>query len=269
MSAESGPRPSPSQSLTRNGPLALIGAGRRAFREIPGLRRYIVFGFVINLLVFVTIAALSISVVYPLVVSPLADKLATLQTEGGFLMGLVHTLLSWLLWVLQALLLAVTALFSFLISLTLLTLWYETLAAKIVSHFRGASALRPPLFSLGLWIRGLGRTLRESLLLIMLSVGALLLGLIPVVGPVLSLLINGYLIGWEVREPYLMVRIGMGEERSRLRAGLMLWTLRAGLLPVLLALIPVLGWIILPLVMILMTAGVAYTAEHLPSDSKR
>jgi len=261
MSSSTISNPLIAQGLTQKGPLALFTLGRRAFREVPGLRTFALMGFFLNLAIYAVVAIAVFYALYPLVVAPLADKVDTLTQGGGFFARILAFVIPFFLRIMQWFLVAVSAMFSFLISLSLMSLWYEALAARIVRHFRGGVDTGSHRFTLRLWLGGLGRSLRDSVLLLVISLCALLAGLIPFLGPFLSLAVNGYLIGWELREPYLAVRAEMGEDIKELRKGLAFWTMRAGLLPVSLALFPVIGWFLLPVVMIYMAAGVAFATE--------
>jgi uncharacterized protein involved in cysteine biosynthesis len=113
----------------------------------------------------------------------------------------------------------------------------------------------------GAWLRGLGRALADSSWLVMLSLLALLLGFVPLIGPLLVVLVESYLLGREVRDPYLAVRASLGEEPGRPRRGLALWTILTGLLPFVLAMVPVAGWLLLPAAMIHLVAGLAWQSE--------
>ncbi len=166
-----------------------------------------------------------------------------------------------LLWLTQILLMAATLVLCLLFSFALMTMWLEGLVGRIVAHCRGNETPPGP-FSLGEWVTGLARSLRDSLRLILLALVALFLGFIPVVGPVLVVLVDSYLLGWEIRAPYLTVREEHGDEHRALRRGLTLWTVRTGFLPVLLAVIPFVGWLLLPALLIYMVAGTAWHGEQ-------
>jgi uncharacterized protein involved in cysteine biosynthesis len=85
---------------------------------------------------------------------------------------------------------------------------------------------------------------------------------VPLVGPFLTFALASYLMGWEVREPYLAVRAARGEDLGALRRGLHGWTLRAGTLIVLLAMVPWLGWLLAPVILTYQVAGVAWLSER-------
>ncbi|MCZ6646168.1 MAG: EI24 domain-containing protein, partial [SAR324 cluster bacterium] len=235
---------------------------RQALREVPGLKMFLLKGFVLNYTIFVAVAALVYYGIFFLLLQPYLVQLDEWATGEGFLWDVLALLLGLVAWLTQLMLLAATLMFSLLISLALMSMWFEALAARVVAHCRGGVAEGRGRFTLLAWLAGIGAALRESLRLMVLAFAAMLLGLVPVVGPLLVIVIDGYLLGWEVRDPYLVVREVLGEERKQLRKGLMLWTVQAGLLPVFLAMIPILGWALLPGVMIYLVAGFAWRGEQ-------
>jgi uncharacterized protein involved in cysteine biosynthesis len=241
----------------------LLVGGRTAFRTVPRLRGFMLRGFLLNLAVFGVLAAVVMGLLYQFAVQPLSAQITQATAGEGLVAGLITGVLNALLWLTQALLLAASLVFSFLVALALMSLWFEALAGRIVAHFRGPGAEEAaPRFSLGAWLAGIGRSLKASLGLLLLSLLSVGLGFVPVAGPLLVIAINAYLLGWEVREPYLVVREGLGDDPRALRRGLRLWTARAGLVPLVLAFIPWIGWVLLPAAMITLVAGVAWEGER-------
>jgi uncharacterized protein involved in cysteine biosynthesis len=138
--------------------------------------------------------------------------------------------------------------------------WFESLVSRIIAHHRGSPGASRP-FRLVAWATGLGRALADSVWLLVLAVLALLLAFVPVVGPFLVVAVESYLLGREVRDPYLVVRADLGEEARPLRGGLMTWTMITGGLPFVLAMVPVLGWALLPITVTYLVAGFAWRGE--------
>ncbi|HKJ00483.1 MAG TPA: EI24 domain-containing protein [bacterium] len=257
---ETGGVPSP-LAVTRAGPIALLGAGREAFRQVPGLRWLLIKGFLLLYGLFIVIGAVVMGVVYRFLVQPLSQNLAHLDSAGNFFLDLLLPLANGLVWLGEWLLLAATLLLSLVISLSLLSLWFEALAGRVAAHARGGAATEAP-FSLRAWVGSLAHAVRDSALMLGLAVLSLLLGFVPLAGPFLVFGLASYMMGWEVREPYLAVRTTRGENLGALRHGLSWWTLRAGTLPVLLAMVPWLGWLLLPVVLTYQVAGVAWLSER-------
>lgn len=254
---EAAPAPA---GVHRVGPLALLGAGRTAFREVPGLRLLLLKGFLLLYGIFVVVSAVVLGLVYRYVIQPLSQGMASYDVGGNFFLDLLFPLLSGLLWLSQVLLLAATLLLSFMLTLSLMTVWFEAVAERVANHARGG-ALGDATFRFKDWLASLGRSLRDSLLMLVLAVVSLVVGFVPLLGPFLVFAVAAYVMGWEVREPYLAVRAARGADLVALRKGLTAWTLRVGMLPVVLAIVPWVGWLLLPVVLVYMVAGVAWSSE--------
>jgi uncharacterized protein involved in cysteine biosynthesis len=251
----------PARRLTRAGPLALLGAGREAFRQVPGLRGLLLQGFLLLYALFVVIGAVVMGLVYRFAIQPLSHSLGSVQSSGNFFLELLLPLASGLVWLGELLLLSATLLLSLVLSLALLSVWFEALAGRVAAHARGGAAAEAP-FRLGAWLRGIGRALRDNLVLLGLALLSVVVGFVPLVGPFLVFALASYLMGWEVREPYLAVRAARGESLKDLRRGSTWWTVRVGALAVLLAMVPWLGWLLLPVLLIYQVAGVAWLSER-------
>ncbi len=250
-------------TLARTGVLGVIGAAGDAFSTVPGLRWFALRGFLLNYLVFILTTAVAVGLVYTYLIAPYARDLQSAVSGEGFWMSLVSGLMGVVFWISGLLLLAATFLLATIVSLTLMSLWFETLAGRIVAHWR--SDVSEPRFALMAWLRSLGRALADGLWLLLLSASTLLLGFIPLAGPVLVVAINSYLLGREVRDPYLTVLHDLalpGAVHPGKAKGLTGFTMRMGLVPVVLAAIPVLGWLLMPVVLIYLVAGVAWAGER-------
>ncbi len=250
----------PAPRIAREGPIALFSAGREAFREVPGLRWLMVRGFILLYALFIVIGLIVVGLGYFYVVDPISQWMGSMESGDSWFWAILIPLLRILLWLGQAMLLAACLVLSFLISLAMMSLWFEVLTERIVTHRRGLEVTGSG-FTLGLWLGGVWRALKDSTFLILIALSSLVAGLIPIAGPFLVIAATCYLLGWEVREPYLLVRESMGEDGKPLRKGLALWTIRIGVLPTFLAMVPILGWFLLPFAIVYQVAGVAWTSE--------
>ncbi len=246
--------------LPRGTPLTLLAAGRRAFAEVPGLRALMIKGALLLYAVSILVGLIGVGGVYLLVVQPLTEGMAAWSAGEGFWASLLTGIVTFVVWIAQLLLLAATVAVSFLVALAMMSVWFEALAARIAAHHRGTGGEGAP-FRLRAWLGGIGRSLLDAVWLIGLAVAGLALGFIPVIGVVLVVVIESYLLGREVRDPYLVVREGLGDDPKDLRKGLVLWTPFVGLLPFVLAMIPVVGWVLLPAAVIYLVAGFAWRGE--------
>ena len=236
---------------------------RHSGDTVPGLRWFAIRGFLLNYLVFLVTTAVMVGLVYTYLIAPYARDLASATSGEGFWMSLLSGLMSVVFWISGLLLLAASFLLAAIFSLTLMSLWFETLTGRIVAHWR--SDVAEPRFSLIPWVRSIGQALADGLWLLLLSASTLLLGFIPLAGPVLVVAINSYLLGREVRDPYLTVlhdlAVPDGVHPAKAK-GLLGFTLRMGIVPVALAVIPVVGWLAMPVVLVYLVAGVAWAGER-------
>lgn len=249
------------RAITRAGHLALLAAGREAFRTVPGLRKLMWQGFLLLYGTFLVLGLVGWGLVYRYAIGPLAERLTGGAADPGFWAAIWNFIVNLIVWLAQFALLGATLIVAFLLALALLGEWFEVLAARIVRHRRGGAPAEQP-FRLGALLRSAGRALRDSVVLLALAVVALLVGFVPLVGPFLAIAIDGFLLGWEVREPYIAVRVEEGADVKALRRGLGLWTVWVGVPLVVLAMIPWIGWLLLPVVMIYGVAGVAWLSEQ-------
>ena len=180
----------------------------------------------------------------------------------------------WLRWLVQGLVWLGTALFvagsgvlSLLISLALMGFWFETLAGRVVAHHR--PAVPAPPWRVGAALRAAWQGLKDSAALLALSVLALFLGFIPVIGWGAVIGMQSYLLGREIGDPYLNVcrelcpglRLNSAGWASWASWARRFWTVRIGLAPFLLALVPLLGWMLMPVVIVHFVLGVAWQGE--------
>lgn len=256
------PEPVEMALLPRPSPFSLLSGGREAFREVAGLRGFVWRGMLLNYLVFGVLGFLAMGGIYTYGVAPLTDSLQAWSAGEGFWLEMLSGLLRALVWLANLLVMAGTLVLSLILSLAMMSVWFEGMATRIVAHWRPDAAARAPAYSLGALLKGIGRSLGESLGLLLLAVAALALGLVPLVGPLLVLVVDGYLLGWEVRAPYLAVREELGDTPRRLRRRLGWWTFQTGLIPVFLAMVPIVGWLLLPPLLIQMVAGAAWRGEQ-------
>jgi len=245
-----------SRPLPRPGPVRVLRAGLAAMRAVPGLRGYLLLGLLLNYAAALGAGLLTFYGLYALIFRPLAQWVEGWTVGGGFWAGLLGGVFQFFLFFTQVALLGGCFLVAFLLALNLMSLWLDGVAERIVRHARGASAPAP---GGGL---GLGRSVRDVGTQVTLGVAALVVALVPVAGPPLSVAIVAYLFGRELRAPYLAALEGRGQHPASLRAGLLPWTIAQGALPVALGLLPVIGWLLLPLAMILAVAGIAWEGEQ-------
>jgi uncharacterized protein involved in cysteine biosynthesis len=233
-------------------PWQYLKQGVIASKEIPGLRAMILKALLINgLLLFIIAAGVTFGFYY----------FAVLPTKG-WLEPRVPDWLHLISVVLFYLVLAAVALISSIlavrISFVLLGVWYENLAEKVITFHRPLPDLP---FRLSEQVHSLGLTLFGVAREIFVAVSLLILSFIPLIGPVLVFFIGGHWSGRGIIEPYLTVLKNAKQPTGELSLKPSLMTLSLGAIQVLLALIPLVGWILLPFVMVHQVIGLAYAHE--------
>lgn len=250
--------------LPTDAAMQIFLAGRTALSEVQGMNMLLVKGFVLLYGLSTVLALGGVGILYLKVVQPLAEYMTYWSAGQGLWMSLVASLLKAVLWIGQFMLLVGSLLLSLRLALSLMGVWFELLVAHILRDFqfrRGEKLSSEETFSFSLWWTSVKRGVSSALLTFLVSVMALALGFVPFVGPFITLLINAWLLGRDVREPYLTVLAAQGHDYHRMSRGQALWTLRIGLMPVLVGMIPFVGWLMLPVVMIYLVAGVAWIGE--------
>lgn len=224
----------------------LYRAGRTALDQVPGLRRGAVKGFLINLVIYFGLITLAGFTYYSLIHTPLAAWIARLEA------GWIQTSLSIGLGILLVIAVLIAALLSIRISLKFMGFWYSELSAKVVQHVRGP--IRMPSF-----IEELPFVLRDVARETAMSLGLIILGLVPLVGAPTVLLIGAWLQGRAIIQPYKDVLRGANLNITD-ETGTQKLLLGSG--QILLALMPVIGWFLLPVVNLYQVLGYTWLKEH-------
>jgi len=224
--------------------------GSQALQAIPGLKGAVLRGFKINLIIYLVIA-LSLNLAFHFFAKEPLDTLLVERTAGWLqITGRIVLVL------LQVGIGLILMLFSLRVSLKFMGLWYESLVTRVLVYTRGG--FEPPE----------SRSLVSDLALLSLdiakevgiSVGTFLVGLIPLIGPVLVFLITSHLMGKTVQEPYISVLKSL-REKPTFGQGRRYFTVTLGWAQMLFALIPILGWCLLPVSLIYQVIGLAWQEE--------
>ncbi len=171
--------------------------------------------------------------------------------------GVWATLGQWLLWLVQLSVAAVFAVVSLRFSIELSGIWHQQLVARVIRHYREIPEVR---LSFSEWVGtlflGVKQVLKLSLFLLILVAASL----IPGIGFMLVFVLESQLLGRDVVDVYIDELSGT-ENLDSLK-GLLKWTpLKLGWLPMTLAFIPIAGWTMMPLVLMLQVIGFASQLE--------
>ena len=231
-------------------PLTLYGAGRRAGKIVPGLKKRMIGGFLVNLAIFLVISGALFGSLYVFLLRP-GEK-----WMQGWLPDEVDWIATALAWFLPVVGLIFSMAFAVRFSVALMTVWFESLVETVVEHFRpGWKAGDPP----G-WF---GETVRSTTKEMLLMGGTVALGFVPVLGPALVFCLSAILMGRSIAGPYRQVLKSRGEFSEKLpsdRPGPRV--LITGLSQMGLVLVPVVGWFFLPWFVTHCVIGRAQLAEE-------
>lgn len=231
--------------------LSALRFGQQALFKIEGLRTRMVHGILINYAVFFGAAIAMNGVFYFYVLEPFID-----WVFGGD-EGLWATAGTVMLWLIQLTAASVFILIALRFSIQFLSLWNQSLIFRVIQNFR---EVKEPPFSLKVLWSGMLGALYEGLKACVIPLLLLFLGLIPLLGVVLVFLIESHLLGRDMIRVYLDC-LDRSEDVVTLRKTWRWVPMRLGWLPMGLAFVPLLGWLLLPLVLTYEVIGFAYYVE--------
>lgn len=231
--------------------LSALRSGRQALSEIAGLHGQMIRGLLINYAIFVLAALVLNGLFYFYALAPFIDWVF----GGGE--GFLAATGTMVLWLIQLTAAAVFAMVALRFSIELASLWHQSLVIQVIRHFREIEELP---FSLEAWWSGMKVALREALKACVFPLLLLLLGLIPLIGVVLVMVVQAHLMGREVVNVYLD-GLSAPDDAVALRQTWRWVPLRLGWLPMGLAFVPLLGWLLLPFVLTCEVVGFTYQVE--------
>jgi len=238
-------------TLQKTNAITVFRSGHQALAEIEGLRVLAVRGMLFNYLIFFAATLALNGLFYYQLLGPLINWLF----GGGD--GFWATVGSVVLWSIQLTVAAVFAMVSLRFSVELLSLWHQSLVLRIIKHFR---QIEEQSFSFRVWLANFKYILKESLKACLFPVMLLFVGLIPVIGPPIVFVLESHLLGRESTIVYLD-SLTNPEEAAELRKSWRWLPVRIGWLPTILAFIPFIGWLFLPLTITYEVIGFAYLVE--------
>ncbi len=231
--------------------LSTLREGIRVQKSIPGLKRHVIRLLILNMVIFLLITMLLNGLFYYYLLNPAISWL--FGSDGGFFASLGQ----WLLWATQLTVAAVFAFISLRLSVELSSIWHQQLVSRVIRFYRQVPEVS---ISFREWLKSLGSTIVEALKLCLMPLLILFGGLVPVIGLPLVYLLESHLLGRDAVMVYLDEI--QTEERDELKKKLRWVPVQLGWLPMLLAFIPIAGWLMMPLVLILLVIGLASQLER-------
>jgi len=242
-------------------PLRLWRAGGEACARMPEVARSFWRGIILMYGCFLVLAVLSVILVSRFILEP------ALQLVGHWIQGMGGAWLSSLSWVgilffriIQVVLLGAGVFIALLLALALMGPWIEAMVERLVLRCRGLQ--QGPSLSFSEVARGVWGSLVASLRGLGLSLVALVLTIVPVVGWIPAAGLNAYLLGRDVRDPYLSVRRTLKDPVTPLDGKGRFWTFTVGLPLLFCGFLPVIGWMLLPWILVRLAVGFAWDVEN-------
>ncbi|MBF0280546.1 MAG: EI24 domain-containing protein [SAR324 cluster bacterium] len=246
-----------SESSKKNGtfvsPFSVMVKAWHAFQNVEKLKTSVWKTFLINYAIFTGVIVLLNGIIYLYALRPLVDTV--FGTEDGS----IAILGSVLLWATQIVSAAIFAMAALRFSIVLMSLWHENLVSLVIGHFR---SLPEHSFSIGAWLKTLRQTAVTGIKEMFVFLLLLFLSLLPGIGLLLVFTAGAFFMGKDITTPYLNVLQEHREPVKELRKSLRGPAFFLGVIQMLLALLPIVGWLLMPLVMIVQITGLTYVLEE-------
>ena len=239
-------------TLSATGAIKVLKAGHMAMTEIKGLRRLFFRVLLLNYIIFSTATLLLNGLFYYLFLNPI---IKWLFGGGEGLWASIGTFFLWSIQLTAAALFAVTAL---RFSVSLVTLWNQSLVERVISHFR---EIEERSFSFKIWLAEVKYIFSEALKSCIYPVVLISIGFIPIIGLTVVFMLESHLLGRESIIAYSECLKDI-EEARELRRKWRWLSVRIGWLPAILTFIPFFGWLFLPLSITYEVVGFAFLAEN-------
>ena len=239
-------------TLSGTGAIEVFRAGHQAMSEINGLRGLVFRGVLLNYLIFFGAVLLLNGLFYYLLLNPFINWLF----GGGD--GFWAAAGAVLLWSIQLTVAAAFAVVALRFSVSLVSLWHQSLVERVFHHFR---EIEERTFSFKIWLAEVKYIFSEALKSCIYPLLLLSIGFIPVIGLLLVFMLESHLLGRESIIAYSDC-IKDVEEVRELRRKWRWLPVRIGWLPAVLTFIPFIGWLFLPLSITYEVVGFAFLAEQ-------
>ena len=238
-------------TLSGTGAIKVFKAGHKAMSEIKGLRGLVFRALLLNYVIFSVATLLLNGLFYYMLLNPII-----LWIFGGG-EGFWASLGTFILWSIQLTVAAAFAFAALRFSVSLVTLWNQSLVERVIYHFR---EIEERTFSFKIWLAEVKYIFSEALKSCIYPFLFISIGFIPVIGLLLVFILESHLLGRESIIAYSDCLKDVDEARE-LRKKWRWLPLRLGWLPAILTFIPFIGWLFLPFLITYEVVGFAFLAE--------
>lgn len=243
------------EQLCRVHGLELLRQGCRAFRSVPGLFSRYLLGVLLTLLLAILILWGMDQLVYEPFIRPIILSIG-LKLNTGW--AWLHYLSSPVMWIIRVLCWMALLIMAVKLASACMGFWIDLLIERIIDHHRPGPDMP---FSIRRLLMSTLRSLALAVRSLLISLIFFVLGFIPLLGVPLSFIGMACSSGADILNPYLLV---LAERDSSVLRGHRLPLqrgVRIGWFQALLAMIPIIGWIAMPLLLLLQIMGTTQWVE--------
>ena len=230
--------------------------GMTAFDDIKGLTFQYIKGVIITLFVAAAIFTLKFIYIYQPFIAPYIDGSVEKITNFWSLLSYVVTPVAWILKFVSWIILIFT---SMKITAILMSFWLDTLIEKVIGHFR---EIPDEKFSFSKTAKNTLIGLGQSAGNLIFSIIFMVLGFIPLIGPVFAFIGNSCSNGFDIMSPYLMILADKDDKVLKDFKITKAKTFSTGFVQTILTFIPAVGWFALPFTLLAQVVGYAYYCEE-------
>jgi uncharacterized protein involved in cysteine biosynthesis len=233
----------------------LFTQGCDAFEHVPGIKTQYFKGIALTLLLAAGLFYLQFVFIYDVYVINHVESFVTKVSGWWSLLGYVTTPL---LWIVKILLWVIMFFIAMKVALVCMAFWLDTIIEKVIAHHRDIP--KSP-FSLGHFIKNTARSLILTGKSLMSAIFFLILSFIPIIGIAFGFIGVACSSGFDILSPYVLV-LSEHDDQILKRFQLDKWqTLKVGWMQAALAFLPIIGWLIIPFIMLLQVIGYANYIE--------
>lgn len=234
----------------------LIFKGLKAFREIKGLKTHYLKGVTITFILVLIIFSLKFYYLYQPFVAPFIDQYVEKINNYWAWLTYLATPIAWLI---KFIVWVVMVFTSMKIASLFMSFWLDTLVEKVICHFRGVPETP---FNLPKIIKNIIKGLGKSIGNMLFAIFFMLLGFLPIIGPIFAFIGGSCSNGFDIISPYIMV---LAERDDKMLDEFQITkqkTFFSGFIHTILTFIPAIGWLALPFSLLGQVVGYTYYCEE-------
>ena len=239
----------------------LLKKGFAAFKDVKGLKLSCIKGVLLTTLTSTIVFVLLFFYLYQPFIFPYlleySDKAIAFWDPLKYVIIPLTIVLKLLVW-------ALLAYVSIKTSLIVMSLWVDHMIEKVINHFRG---IPEDPFTLKELMKSISISIKRNLFNFMQSVPFIILAFIPVIGPIIAFIGLTRVNSTDILAPYIEVLI----DKNRDMQDYKIKTSQAysvGLLQATTCFVPVVGWMLFPMTLMIQNIGYSYLCEESYKENK-